>query len=67
MSEKDLKLRSEIIEDTAALRNTLKGMLLLYVYYDAYSESMRRSAELLKELPAKHLLLHHMLPGIVQH
>ena len=52
MSESDLLLRSEIMEDTAALRNTLRGMLLVYVYYDAYGKSMKKNAEMLKNNPA---------------
>ncbi|MCD4681517.1 MAG: hypothetical protein K8S00_14135 [Bacteroidales bacterium] len=52
MSESDLLLRSEIMEDTAALRNTMRGMLLVYVYYDAYGKSMKKNAEMLKNNPA---------------
>lgn len=52
MSESDLLLRSEIMEDTAALRNTIRGMLLVYVYYDAYGKSMKKNAEMLKNNPA---------------
>lgn len=52
MSESDLLLRSEMMEDTAALRNTMRGMLLVYVYYDAYGKSMKKNAEMLKNHPA---------------
>ena len=52
MSEKDILLRSDIIEDTAALTNTIRGMLLFYVYYDAYGKSLKENAEMLKTLPA---------------
>ncbi len=52
MKESDIKLRSEIIEDTAALASTLKGMLLMYVYYDSYLTGLKENAEALRNLPA---------------
>lgn len=49
MDENDIKLRSEIMNDTAALRNTIRGMLLVYVYNDAYLKNMKKSADELRK------------------
>jgi len=48
MKEGDIKLRSEIMEDTASLANTLRGMLMVYIYYDAYVNGLKENAEALK-------------------
>jgi hypothetical protein len=53
MSENDIKLRSEIMKDTAALGDALRGMLLVYVYNDAHVKEMKKSTEKLKFEEAK--------------